>query len=243
MITDATHLLSVEDLVVRYGPVEAVRGASLVIGKGEIVTLLGANGAGKSSYLNAIMGLVPVQSGSVYLEQDNVTGLPPEKIVRRGMTLCPEGRRIFSNLTVLENLAIGAALTRGKGGEEDSLRADMLGLFPILSERREQVAGTLSGGEQQMLALARAMMSGPRILLLDEPSLGLAPQVVETIFDLIVQLKQRGVTILLVEQNVDLALEIADRGYVLSTGAIRLSGSAAELRQSTEIEHAYLGVH
>ena len=236
------NLLSVEGLAVRYGAIEAVRGASLSVRKGEIVTLLGANGAGKSSILNAIMGLVPVAGGRVVLEGTDVAGEPPEKIVRRGMTLTPEGRHVFANLTVAENLLIGAASRRDRA-EVEATRADMLELFPILAERRDQLAGTLSGGEQQMLAIARSMMSSPKIVLLDEPSLGLAPQIVDTIFELIVRLRDRGATILLVEQNVELALEIADRGYVLATGAIALEGSARELGRSGDVERAYMGAH
>ena len=234
------HLLEVEGLEVRYGAIEAVRGAGLEVKKGEIVTLLGANGAGKSSVLNAVMGLVPLAAGRVLLDGKDVAGDAPERIVRRGMTLCPEGRHVFSNLTVHENLTIGGATRRRTGGA-GTILADMLAQFPVLAERRDQMAGTLSGGEQQMLAIARAMMSAPRIVLLDEPSLGLAPQVVDTIFELIVGLRDRGVTILLVEQNVDLALEIADRGYVLATGRVALSGSAASLLESGEVERAYMG--
>ncbi len=241
-MSNEAHLLSVEDLVVRYGAIEAVRGASLSVRAGEIVTLLGANGAGKSSILNAIMGLVPVAGGRVVLEGRDVGGEAPEKIVRRGMTLTPEGRRVFANLTIAENLAIGAASRRDRA-EVEKARSDMLELFPILAERRDQLAGTLSGGEQQMLAIARSMMSQPKIVLLDEPSLGLAPQIVDTIFELIVRLRDRGATILLVEQNVELALEIADRGYVLATGAIALEGSARELSRSGDVERAYMGAH
>jgi branched-chain amino acid transport system ATP-binding protein len=241
-VSNGSDLLSVEELVVRYGAIEAVRGASLSVRQGEIVTLLGANGAGKSSILNAIMGLVPVAGGRVVLEGSNVAGEAPEKIVRRGMTLTPEGRRVFANLTIAENLAIGAASRRDRG-EVEATRADMLELFPILAERRDQLAGTLSGGEQQMLAIARSMMSSPKIVLLDEPSLGLAPQIVDTIFELIVRLRERGATILLVEQNVELALEIADRGYVLATGAIALEGSARDLARSGDVERAYMGAH
>jgi branched-chain amino acid transport system ATP-binding protein len=241
-VSTQPNLLSVEGLVVRYGAIEAVRGASLSVRQGEIVTLLGANGAGKSSILNAIMGLVPVAGGRVVLEGADVGGEAPEKIVRRGMTLTPEGRHVFANLTVAENLVIGAASRRDRA-EVEATRADMLELFPILSERRDQMAGTLSGGEQQMLAIARSMMSQPKIVLLDEPSLGLAPQIVDTIFELIVRLRERGATILLVEQNVELALEIADRGYVLATGAIALEGSARELGRSADVERAYMGAH
>ena len=227
-------------LSVRYGAVQAVRGAGLDVSAGEIVALLGANGAGKSSFLNAVMGLVPPAGGSVRLFGQEIAGLAPERIVRRGMSLTPEGRRVFANLTVEENLTIGAAAIRDRGAAAAS-REEMLTLFPILAERRQQLAGTLSGGEQQMLAIARSVMSGPRVLLLDEPSLGLAPQVVDRIFELIESLRDRGLTILLVEQNVELSLEIADRGYVLASGQIVLSGRAVELRESESVERAYMG--
>ena len=239
-MSERGNLLAVEGLAVRYGAIEAVRNASLEVREGEIVTLLGANGAGKSSILNAVMGLVPVAQGRVVFAGDDVAGQAPERIVRRGMTLCPEGRHVFSNLTVWENLTIGAASRRDKA-ETSQTRADMLALFPILDERRDQLAGTLSGGEQQMLAIARAMMSQPRIVLLDEPSLGLAPQIVDTIFELIVRLRERGATILLVEQNVELALEIADRGYVLEAGRIQLQDKAADLLKNPQLKAAYLG--
>ena len=234
-------LLSVEGLTVRYGAIEAVRGVSLAVHDGEIATLLGANGAGKSSILNAIMGMVPLAGGKVVLDGRDVAGQAPERIVRLGMTLTPEGRHVFANLTVLENLALGAAARRDRA-EVARTRTDMFELFPVLAERRDQVAGTLSGGEQQMLAIARSLMSHPRILLLDEPSLGLAPQIVDTIFELIAGLRERGITILLVEQNVDLALEIADRGYVMASGEIVMDDTAAELRRSGGVERAYMGV-
>jgi branched-chain amino acid transport system ATP-binding protein len=214
---------------------------SLAVHDGEIATLLGANGAGKSSILNAIMGMVPLAGGKVVLEGRDVAGQAPERIVRLGMTLTPEGRHVFANLTVLENLALGAAARRDRT-EVARTRTDMFELFPVLAERRYQVAGTLSGGEQQMLAIARSLMSRPRILLLDEPSLGLAPQIVDTIFELIAGLRERGITILLVEQNVDLALEIADRGYVMASGEIVMDDTAAELRRSGGVERAYMGV-
>lgn len=237
-----TALLSIAELGIRYGAIEAVRGVSLDIRESEIVTLLGANGAGKSSVLNGVMGLVSGSSGSIRFREREIRGLPPERIVGMGMTLCPEGRRVFANLTVGENLTIGAASRRDRQAVS-AARQEMLALFPVLAERESQLAGTLSGGEQQMLAIARAMMSAPGLLLLDEPSLGLAPQIVETIFELIVELRNRGVTILLVEQNVELALEIADRGYVLASGRIVLAGDAVELRQAGNLEQAYLGIH
>ncbi len=214
--------------------------SGLKVGKGEIVTLLGANGAGKSSTLNALVGLAPKKAGRVVFAGKDISGLPPEMIVRRGMTLTPEGRRIFPTLTVDEHLLLGGAMHGGRG-QLDAVREDMLSRFPILKERLHQKAGSLSGGEQQMLAIARSMMSSPDLLLLDEPSLGLAPQIVDQIFELIAGLRQRGLTILLVEQNVALSLDIADAGYVMANGRIVLSGSAADLRNSTEIQGAYLG--
>jgi branched-chain amino acid transport system ATP-binding protein len=234
-------ILSVRNLSVHYGPIQAVRGIDLDVAKGEIIALLGANGAGKSSTLNAIMGLIPASGGDIKLQDQPVGGLPPEAIVRRGMTLTPEGRQVFSDLTVAENLTLGSVVKGTRSAETTAKRAEVLALFPVLQERLSQTAGTLSGGEQQQLAIARSLMSDPAVLLLDEPSLGLAPQIVDRIFDLIVELRRRGLTILLVEQNVELSLDIADRAYVLSNGAIVLAGSAAELRETTGIERTYLG--
>jgi branched-chain amino acid transport system ATP-binding protein len=233
-------LLEVKGLRVAYGPVEALKGVDLVVPKGRIVTLLGANGAGKSSTLNALVGLAPKKAGSVLFGGRDITGLAPEQIVRMGMTLTPEGRRIFPSLSVDENLLLGGAVHSARGAIAN-VREDMLTRFPILKERLHQKAGSLSGGEQQMLAIARSMMSSPDLLLLDEPSLGLAPQVVDMIFELIAGLRAQGLTILLVEQNVSLSLEIADAGYVMANGKIVLSGTAAELRDSSEIQGAYLG--
>ncbi|MDQ2067799.1 ABC transporter ATP-binding protein [Xinfangfangia sp. CPCC 101601] len=233
-------LLTIEGLTVSYGPVEAVDGIDLTVKRGEIVTLLGANGAGKSSTLNALVGLAPRKANRLVFAGIDLLGLPPETIVRRGMTLVPEGRRVFASLTVEENLILGGA-KHAKRGNPAAVKADMLARFPILAERLHQKAGLLSGGEQQMLAIGRALMSSPDLLLLDEPSLGLAPQVVDAIFDLIRDLRDQGLTILLVEQNVAQSLEIADRGYVLANGRIELQGSAAELRASPEIQNAYLG--
>lgn len=238
--TPGEILLSIEGLTVSYGAVEAVRGIDLTVKRGEIVTLLGANGAGKSSTLNALVGLAPRKAKRMVFENNDLLGLPPETIVRRGMTLVPEGRRVFSSLTVAENLMLGGAKHAARGNPE-AVKADMLERFPVLAERLHQKAGSLSGGEQQMLAIGRALMSSPDLLLMDEPSLGLAPQVVDRIFDLIGNLRDRGLTILLVEQNVAQSLEIADRGYVLANGRIELQGSAAELRSSPEIQDAYLG--
>jgi branched-chain amino acid transport system ATP-binding protein len=234
-------LLTIANLEVRYGPIDAVRGASLEIGKGEIVALLGANGAGKSSLLNACMGLVASAAGSVALDGRELRGERTEVIVRRGMTLTPEGRRVFPGLSVQENLDIGAAVSAEMRRGVRQRREEMYALFPRLAERRDQLAGTLSGGEQQMLAIGRSLMSRPNVLLLDEPSLGLAPNIVDQIFDLILELKRRGITLLLVEQNVELSLDIADRGYVLAQGRIVLQGAPAELRGHGGLEGAYLG--
>jgi branched-chain amino acid transport system ATP-binding protein len=234
-------LLSVERLSVTYDAIRAVRDLDFHVEAGEIVAILGANGAGKSSTLNAIMGLVPKVEGSVRLDGQEVVGMRPERIVRLGMTLTPEGRRVFPALTVDENLLLGAIPLRDKS-EADGLRQAAYARFPVLADRRGQAAGTLSGGEQQQLAIARSLMSHPRILLLDEPSLGLAPKFVDLIFDLIQELRADGVTILLVEQNVDRTLSIADRGYVLGAGELQLSGSAPDLRASSGIERAYLGI-
>jgi branched-chain amino acid transport system ATP-binding protein len=233
-------LLEVEGLAVSYGPIRAVRGVSLTVEQGEIVTLLGANGAGKSTSLQAIVGLLPIQQGQIRFDGRPIGGESAEKIVRRGLTLTPEGRRVFAPLTVEENLRIGAASESDRA--EIQRRWDqMMTLFPILAQRKRQLAGTLSGGEQQQLAIARSLMSGPRLLLLDEPSLGLAPQVVELIFELIGRLRSLGITILLVEQNVHQALDIADRGYVISGGQVVLSGSASELKSSPDVQKAYMG--
>jgi branched-chain amino acid transport system ATP-binding protein len=233
-------LLAVRDLEVRYGPIQAVRGVTLSVEQGEIVALLGANGAGKSSLLTACMGLVPSAAGAVAFDGWAAEGQKTEVIVRRGMTLTPEGRRVFPYLTVQENLDIGAA-ARSRAKRNPDTREQMFALFPVLKERRDQPAGTLSGGEQQMLAIARSLMSEPRMLLLDEPSLGLAPNIVDQIFDLIAGLRSRGITILLVEQNVELSLDIADRAYVLAGGRIVLQGKPEELRATGRLEGAYLG--
>ena len=233
-------LLAIEGLTVRYGAIQAVNNAALDVAAGEIVTLLGANGAGKSSLLNACMGLVPLTGGEVRLDGDKISGTRTEHIVRRGMTLTPEGRRVFPGLSVEENLTIGAAASSELRKGSATRREQMFALFPRLKERQRQLAGTLSGGEQQMLAIARSLMSQPRLLLLDEPSLGLAPNIVDQIFDIITGLRQSGVTILLVEQNAELALDVADRGYVLAGGRIVLAGTPAELR-AAGLERVYLG--
>ncbi|MFO1059647.1 MAG: ABC transporter ATP-binding protein [Dongiaceae bacterium] len=232
-------MLEVADLSVAYGTVRAVRGVSLEVDEGELVALLGANGAGKTTTLKAVMGLVPAAGGQVRFAGRDITNRPAEEIVRGGMTLVPEGRRVFAQLTVEENLRLGPI---GASGRHPPPESELLELFPILAKRRGQVAGTLSGGEQQQLAIARAMRSAPRLLLLDEPSLGLAPQVVDTIFDLLGELRRRGTTICLVEQNVHLALEIADRAYVLASGQLRLAGTATALLGSSDVDRAYLGI-
>jgi branched-chain amino acid transport system ATP-binding protein len=234
-------LLEVSGLSVSYGTVRAVRDLDLKVEDGEIVVLLGANGAGKTSTLQAIAGLLKPTAGNIVFDGRPVGGLAPEAVVRRGVTLTPEGRQVFAGLTVMENLQLGAATCRDRAEIGRRLQ-HVFELFPILEERRAQPGGTLSGGEQQQLAMARSLMSGPRLLLLDEPSLGLGPQIVDLIFDLIIELRRQGITILLVEQNVDLSLAIADRGYVLSTGELMLEGSSERLRASSDVERTYLGI-
>lgn len=231
-------MLEVSGLKVKYGEVAAVKGISLSVPEGSIVVLLGANGAGKSSTLNAITGLFP-STGSISFEGQSISGLPAEAIVRRGISLTPEGRRVFPSLSVADNLHLGGA-AHASGAELQRRVEAELERFPILRERYAQKAGLLSGGEQQMLAIARSLMSAPRLLLLDEPSLGLAPMIVDKVFDLIAELKQKGLTVLLVEQNAERALEIADHGYVLQTGEIVLEGPGAELAQSDLVKQAYL---
>jgi branched-chain amino acid transport system ATP-binding protein len=232
-------VLDVQNLHVYYGEIHALRGVALAVGKGEIVALLGPNGAGKTTTLNSLSGLLSPREGQITLEGRNLVGVPPHEIVRRGIAHVPEGRRIFNRLTVLENLEMGA-YTRSDGAIAHDLERVFV-LFTRLRERRTQVAGTLSGGEQQMLAIARALMARPRLLLLDEPSMGLAPVLVEQIFETLLDINRQGTTLLLVEQNAAMALSVAHRGYVLETGAIVLSGPAAELRENAEVRRAYLG--
>jgi branched-chain amino acid transport system ATP-binding protein len=232
-------MLEVQDLHVYYGEIHALKGVTLGVGKGEIVALLGNNGAGKTTTLKTLSGLLPARSGSVRLEGETLLGVPPHAIVLRGIAHVPEGRRIFNRLTVLENLEMGAYARSDAAIGQDLERVFVL--FPRLKERRAQVAGTLSGGEQQMLAIARALMAAPRILLLDEPSMGLAPVLVEQIFETIRDINGQGTTILLVEQNAAMALSIAHRGYVLETGTVVLSGTAADLQENPEVRRAYLG--
>ena len=231
-------ILSVKDLQVNYGGIEAVKGISFDVPAGDIVTLIGANGAGKSTTLKAIAGLVKPRSGSIEFEGANITGKDSSDIVARGVTLVPEGRRVFANMTVLENIKIGAYLR--KDNLDDDI-AWVYDLFPRLKEREWQLAGTLSGGEQQMLAVARALMSRPKVLMMDEPSLGLAPLVVKGIFDIIREINKQGVTVLLIEQNANMALKTADYAYVLETGRIGLSGTGAELLTNEAVKKAYLG--
>ena len=234
-------MLSVENISVSYGPIRAIRDIRLSVSSGEIVALLGSNGAGKSTTLKALMGLHPVSSGRIIFEDQVISGMATDQIVRRGMTLTPEGRKVFAGLTIDENLRLGSAARKDRA-DIAKTRAEVLGLFPILGERLHQFAGTLSGGEQQQLAIARSLMSAPRLLLLDEPSLGLAPQIVDQIFDLIADLRQGGLTILLVEQNAEMALEIADRGYIYSNGKIELTGTGAELGALDDVANTYLGI-
>lgn len=232
------HLLSVKGMSVRYGDIPAVRGIDLEVEQGEIVALLGLNGAGKSSSLNALVGLVP-SAGQISFLGQPISGMATEDIVRSGIALVPEGRRIFPDLTIAENLHLGAAVHLDKAAEK-TLLEEQLQRFPILKERLQQKAGLMSGGEQQMLAIARALMSRPKLLLLDEPSLGLAPQIIAQVFDLLVELNTSGISILLVEQNAVQALDIAHRGYVIQMGEIIMSGAAQELAQSDLVRQAYL---
>lgn len=233
-------MLKVKDLSVSYGGIRALRGVSLEVPEGKIVTLIGANGAGKSSTLRAIAGLVKTSGGTVTWDEKHLLGLPPEDVLSRGVALCPEGRRIFPHLTVLENLQLGGYGCRTKAEVEAGVERAFT-LFPRLKERSWQKGGTLSGGEQQMLAVGRALMSDPQLVMLDEPSMGLAPILVEQVFDIIRELHEAGTTILLVEQNARMALSIADRGYVLETGSVVLEGTGAELMQSDAVKKAYLG--
>jgi branched-chain amino acid transport system ATP-binding protein len=234
-------LLEVESIHTYYGNIHALKGVSLTVNEGEIVTLIGANGAGKSSTLKTISGLLAPREGKICFQGNDITGLPANKVTGLGLVQVPEGRRVFAQLTVQENLEIGAYLRNDTAG----VRADLeqiYGLFPRLRERRRQVAGTLSGGEQQMLAIGRAMMSRPQLLLLDEPSMGLAPLLVDTIFDTILDLNRAGVTILVVEQNARKALQVANRGYVLQTGVITIAGDAHQLLADPRVIEAYLGL-
>ncbi|HEU4385411.1 MAG TPA: ABC transporter ATP-binding protein [Anaeromyxobacteraceae bacterium] len=232
-------MLEIEDLDVYYGQIHALKGVRIAVQRGEIVAILGNNGAGKTTTLRTISGLLVPRRGRIVLEGQPLAGVPAHEIVSRGIGHVPEGRRIFNRLTVRENLGMGAYLRTDDGVARDMER--VFALFPVLQERLAQVAGTLSGGEQQMLAIGRALMTNPRLLLLDEPSMGLAPVVVERIFETVLDINRQGTTILLVEQNAAMALTIAHRGYVLETGTIALGGTAPELAENPEVRRAYLG--
>ena len=233
-----SNVLEVKGLSVSYGGIQAVKDISFAVPKGEVVTLIGANGAGKSSTLRSIVGLVKPYAGSILLNGKEIAGKPTESIVSQGITLVPEGRRVFADLTVLENLKVGAYLRKDNLEEDIHWCND---LFPRLKERSWQLAGTLSGGEQQMLAIARALMSRPEVIMMDEPSLGLAPIVVRDVFDIIREINRQGKTILLVEQNANMALHAAHHGYVMETGTITLSGTGQELAENESVKAAYLG--
>jgi branched-chain amino acid transport system ATP-binding protein len=233
-------MLEISDLSVNYGGIKALQQVSLRVEKGEIVTLIGANGAGKTTTLKTISRILTAKTGRIIYQGQDITHLPPHEIVKRGIAHSPEGRRILARQTVLTNLQLGAYTRSDRLGVKSDIE-EQLQRFPRLSERREQLAGTLSGGEQQMLAIARALMSRPKLLLLDEPSLGLAPQIVREIFSIIRQLNESGVTILLVEQNANLALETANRGYVLEAGRLTIAGEAGDLLRDERVKQAYLG--
>lgn len=233
-------LLEVKDLQVFYGVIQALKGISFSVEKGEIVTLIGANGAGKTTTMQSIMGLIPARSGEIYYDGKLLNKIPTHKIVHLGMTQVPEGRRVFQELTVYENLMMGAYTKRNK----EKIKQDLTwiyDLFPRLKERRKQIAGTLSGGEQQMLAMGRALMSRPELLMLDEPSMGLSPLLVDQVFSIIKEIHKEGTTILLVEQNAGKSLAISDRGYVLENGQIAYQGTGKELMESDDVRKAYLG--
>ncbi|WP_366922292.1 ABC transporter ATP-binding protein [Metallumcola ferriviriculae] len=233
-------MLKVTDLQVSYGHVHALKGISLEVKQGEIVTLIGANGAGKSTLLRTISGLIRPSHGSITFEEEEVDRLSPDTVVNRGLVQVPEGRKIFSNMTVAENLKVGAYQRKDKEQVKEDLE-EVYSLFPILKDRLDQMAGTLSGGEQQMLALSRGLLSKPKLMMLDEPSLGLAPVLVDTVFDVIEKVRDKGITILLIEQNAHLALETAERAYVLETGKIVLSGDSKTLLNDQAVIEAYLG--
>jgi branched-chain amino acid transport system ATP-binding protein len=234
-------LLKVEKINVFYGDVQAVFDVSLEVKEGEIVALVGANAAGKSTTLNAISGLLPIQSGKVTFLGEEITNLPPHKIVERQLVQIPEGRRLFSHLTVLENLELGAYTPIARKNVKENLEK-VFELFPILNERQSQLAHSFSGGQQQMLAIGRALMSMPKLLILDEPSLGLAPKIVMQVFDIVSKIREQGTTVLLVEQNVKQSLQLADRAYVLENGRLVMEGSAAELIDNPHLKKAYLGI-
>ena len=237
-MTEEKNILEIHDLKVSYGGIEAVKGVTLTVPEGKIVTLIGANGAGKSTILKTVSGIVRPKTGRILYNGEDITGKSPDKIVKAGIVLVPEGRHVFPNLTVKENLKIGAYRRR------DDLSADFVtvyGLFPRLKEREWQLAGTLSGGEQQMLAVGRALMSKPKLIMMDEPSLGLAPLIVQSIFGIIREINRRGITVLLNEQNANMALQTADKAYVLETGRLTMEGTGAELLADESVKEAYLG--
>ena len=237
-------MLKIKNINAYYGKVHALKNVSLHLNKGEIVTLIGANGAGKTTLLNTLSAIIPASSGEILLEGKTVVGLSADRVVSLGLSQVPEGRQVFNPLTVEENLELGAYLRYRAGGQKAEIAEDlerMFQMFPRLKERRRQAAGTLSGGEQQMLAIGRALMARPKLLLLDEPSMGLAPLVVQDIFRVIVKLREEGTTILLVEQNARAALKVADRGYVLETGKVILEGIGSELLENKDVQRAYLG--
>jgi branched-chain amino acid transport system ATP-binding protein len=234
-------LLTIENIHVSYGSIDALKNVSLHIQDGEVVAVLGANGAGKSTLLRCISGLVSLQKGNIFLFDKPLKNSPPYDIVQYGISHSPEGRRVFATLTVEENLNLGAYVRRKEAKENRQAKERIFELFPLLKKRRRQLAGTLSGGEQQMLAMGRALMSNPRVLLLDEPSLGLSPLIVKHVFEIIREINSQGVSILLVEQNARKALSVANRGYVLETGKISISGTSTELKSNQKVQEAYLG--
>ncbi|TMM01516.1 MAG: ABC transporter ATP-binding protein [Actinobacteria bacterium] len=238
--TSGGELLEVDDLHTFYGNIEALKGVSLRVSEGEVVTLIGANGAGKSTTLRSVSGLTPPRTGTIRFRGRDISVTPPQEIVRLGISHAPEGRHVFPRMTVIDNLMLGAFLRRDGGIEADLER--VFKLFPRLEERRKQKGGTMSGGEQQMLAIGRALMANPDLLLLDEPSMGLAPILVERIYETIAEINRQGTTILLVEQNANFALEISTRGYVLETGQVALSDAAHALRENDDVKKAYLGI-
>ena len=233
-------MLEVEDIHTFYGNIEALKGISITVEEGEIVTLIGSNGAGKSTTLRSISGLSPPRQGSIRFEGRQIGETPPQEIVKLGISQSPEGRRCFARMTVRENLELGAYLRRDANVDDDLGR--VFALFPRLEERQRQKAGTMSGGEQQMLAIGRALMSNPKLLLLDEPAMGLAPVLVERIYETVVEINRQGTTILLVEQNASYALEVSSRGYVLETGVVSVASDSASLRENPDVQKAYLGV-
>jgi branched-chain amino acid transport system ATP-binding protein len=235
-----TPLLELKDLKVAYGGIQAVKGIDLSVDQGELVCLIGANGAGKTTTLKGITGLQPIKSGKIHYAGEDITGKPAFQLVRKGLSMVPEGRGVFGALTIEENLAMGAYARDDRAAIKDDIER-VFGLFPRLKERRKQTAGTLSGGEQQMLAMGRAIMSRPKLLLLDEPSMGLAPLMVQKVFETVMAISKEGVTILLIEQNAKLALEVSSRGYVMESGEITLQGKAKQLLSDPKVRAAYLG--